>query len=268
MTDFKYKDLLTEEYLRKLYSENGSALQISKILGIPTKTIIVYLDKYFINRSKLNRYDIDSSFFTKNTEATYYVAGFIAADGTLSSMEKRYSIEIALKAKDINQLEKIKTLVKSTAPITKYNIKLENNLHGVCRFVMNSKKMYNDLLRFNIVPSKTLTYKFPILDNNLVQHFMRGYFDGDGSWSKNANLDRISFRLLGTKDFLEEYLKILQNNVSGIIDNKVIYKSNHSNVFCLDFGGNPISGRIADFLYKDATIFLDRKYDRIKNLLK
>src|SRR5690606_8445162 len=50
------------------------------------------------------------------------------------------------------------------------------------RLNLNSKKMYNDLLDKGITPRKSLTLKPPKnVPKDLVRHWIRGYFDGDGS---------------------------------------------------------------------------------------
>lgn len=47
--------------------------------------------------------------------------------------------------------------------------------------------MANDLAKYNIVPNKTYTYEPVALDPELMSHYFRGYFDGDGCltvWNK------------------------------------------------------------------------------------
>lgn len=40
--------------------------------------------------------------------------------------------------------------------------------------------MANDLEKYNIIPNKTTIYEPVILQHDLMNHFFRGYFDGDG----------------------------------------------------------------------------------------
>ena len=50
-----------------------------------------------------------------------------------------------------------------------------------------NKKMCNDLFNLGIVSNKSLTLQFPKnIPNSLIKHYLRGYFDGDGSISTNG----------------------------------------------------------------------------------
>lgn len=103
--------------------------------------------------------------------------------------------------------------------------------------------------------------KFPninIFENkNLIRHFIRGYIDGDGCISYcDKEHKHMTLRILGTKDFLnvlQEYLPLEKKNK--------LYKK--SNIYDLSFQRS--RGKyILDYVYKDATIFLDRKLERYK----
>ncbi|MBP6881507.1 MAG: LAGLIDADG family homing endonuclease [Candidatus Pacebacteria bacterium] len=53
--------------------------------------------------------------------------------------------------------------------------------------------MCEDLLNLGIVPQKTKQLKIPVIPSQLVFHFIRGYFDGDGNvWSGTINNKRIT----------------------------------------------------------------------------
>jgi len=63
--------------------------------------------------------------------------------------------------------------------------------------------MYNDLLNLGIVPRKSKILRFPTkeqIPENLIQHYIRGYLDGDGSVQLHHNCLSISF--VGTKEVL------------------------------------------------------------------
>ena len=51
--------------------------------------------------------------------------------------------------------------------------------------MVNSPHLINTLISYGCTPKKSLTLKFPdisIFKNmDLIRHFIRGYFDGDGS---------------------------------------------------------------------------------------
>ena len=87
--------------------------------------------------------------------------------------------------------------------------------------------MYNDLIKQGCVPRKSLILTFPNTNQvpeNLINHFIRGYFDGDGSISygirerysvrKKQNLKRIAVKadFVGTKEMLNEINKRVNFN--------------------------------------------------------
>lgn len=95
---------------------------------------------------------------------------------------------------------------------------------------------------------------------------MRGYFDGDGSWfigsSKITN--QLYFSLAGTVPFLEDYRSVLERNCN-LLDSKKIRIVR--NIGVLEYGGNGVSSKIRDFLYSDATVFLHRKFNMVKDVI-
>lgn len=54
----------------------------------------------------------------------------------------------------------------------------------MCKIVLNSKKMSNDLIDKGIVPNKSLVLKPPKINKKYYLPFILGYFDGDGTISK------------------------------------------------------------------------------------
>ena len=45
---------------------------------------------------------------------------------------------------------------------------------------ITSDKMFSDLCKHGCVPNKSLILTFPVITEELIPHFIRGYFDGDG----------------------------------------------------------------------------------------
>ena len=64
-------------------------------------------------------------------------------------------------------------------------------------------KIFNDLGNLNCIPRKT--FKIDSIPNgvpyNLISHFIRGYFDGDGSVNFNKDKSLI-FQIVGQEEFL------------------------------------------------------------------
>jgi LAGLIDADG-like domain len=212
-------------------------------------------------------YKTDDAFFKKETENSFYVAGFVAADGYLhrEKNRNRYRISIELSSKDEDHLNKIKTVMSSTVKIFKrcrYDPRfLESS--RISSIGINSKEIYEDLSKFGVVANKSKIYKIPdwIANHPLKNHFMRGIFDGDGGFSfKN---DNIIFYIYGTYDELDVYNKILITECR-LHENKI---SKNRGCFRLEYAAKQDVDKIIKFLYYEANIFLDRKFNIIKDYL-
>ena len=74
---------------------------------------------------------------------------------------------------------------------------------------MVSNKLVSDIEKLGVIENKTLVLTFPELPTELVHHFIRGYFDGDGSVflcnDPRPEYDNIylGINICGTKEFLE-----------------------------------------------------------------
>lgn len=274
--------ILTKELLQQEYRQFQSFRKIGEKYNISGETVRYYAKQYGIDTNPLVRYSCDEDFFTRENEQTFYVAGFIAADGCVKIRKgrlntKRYELQIHLSQTDREFLEKIKTTLGSNATI--HDILIKNsernpkwNDSWSSQFTITSEKLVKDLEKFNIVPRKSLIYTFPkwLIKHPLVHHFMRGYNDGDGSFyiprlAEGKHTEQIHFSLRGTPKFLEMYRAILEQKCDLEVRGKDIrISSGHG---CLEYGGNGIVSKISRFFYKDATIFLPRKWQMIGHMI-
>lgn len=81
--------------------------------------------------------------------------------------------------------------------------------------------MHDDLIKHGCIPNKSLKLKFPTtVPDKLIRHFVRGYFDGDGSIAKNE--DRCT--LISTQEFCDELKKIVKELLS--VNSSIMYCHN------------------------------------------
>lgn len=130
----------------------------------------------------MSKYNYNQALFYKETPELLYWLGFIAADGCVK--EDRYSsyLAIGLSSKDEKHLEKWKQAIDFTGKVEKSN----RNGYGGVRITITIDEEIKDILKtYNIVPRKSLIYRFPknLYNHKWVNHFMRGYFDGDGGFT-------------------------------------------------------------------------------------
>ena len=240
-----YKNKLSSDVISKtLKISRGSVFNILKRNRIPSRPVGVHSRKYQVNQD----------FFKEiNSEEKAYWLGFIYADGNIY----KNTIQISLAQKDIELLEKFKTNISSSHPI--FHIKKTNSV----RLAIYSPDLCRQLSVLGCMERKTFLIRFPnesAVPEKFSSHFMRGYFDGDGCViEKNKR-----FSIISCREFIEKFLEKL-NEKTGL-NKTTLIKNSVSNVFSFSYSGKFNLTKIYDFLYKDATIFLNRKRDIFLNI--
>lgn len=200
-------------------------------------------------------YKYNKNFFSKiDNEQKAYWAGFIAADGNIRKDFLKMRIELNIQ--DKKHLEKFRRAIDGDNPIKE---SIRPNNHS-CYIDVNCKQLCLDLNDLGITPKKSLTLDvdFNKIPNELRHHFIRGYFDGDGSINcyqrSTTNYLEWEISFISSKKFLNKILKEF-NKERGL------YSCGNNFRFC--FKGKRDINDIINYLYKDATIYLDRKFEKI-----
>lgn len=117
-------------------------------------------------------------FFKTWTPEMAYVLGFFAADGSMYKT-KRGGHYIEFQITDGELLEQIKKILGSDHKIAVRN--LNPRWQTIYRLQIGSKIMFEDLETLGFMQTKTHIMKFPNIPSDYMNHFVRGYFDGDGN---------------------------------------------------------------------------------------
>ncbi len=203
-----------------------------------------------IKKGKFSRekYNFDKSFFRVYSQNLAYFLGIMYADGTIDV--NRNQLDLTLKDKTI--LDSIVQAMNSNFPVVRrgdlYNLK-------ICR-----KYIIEKLVSYGLTSNKTFTMSFPTVPKEYLFHFIRGYFDGDGHVRINNKSITVIF-VSASKEFLtsmQNYLII--NQIDSSITSQTVNKKNS---FRLRIKTRSIS-EFRDLIYKDAIIYLQRKYEVFK----
>jgi hypothetical protein len=265
---------LTKEILQQDYDDLGTLSAIGRKYGIPTNSVKTRAYKFGVKMDPSGgkcRYTVNEDFFDQDSEECFYVAGFAAADGNVNYWNYSQALSIGLSSTDKDHLLKIKDIMGFTGNIYDYsyvNTDCKKMCHSSWMKIHCSKKIVADIgTKFNVLPRKTFTYEFPvgIINHDMVRHFIRGYFDGDGCFSIDKRNSAVCFELLGTQFFLETVRDILDRECDLQSENTV---QKIKNIFRLRFGGRHQVSKIVTYLYGDSTIYLQRKFDKISHLIK
>lgn len=119
-----------------------------------------------------------------------YVLGYFAADGHMFK-NKNGSCYMAFTSADQELLISVKEILGVANSIGSH---IFSNKKWKTKYVLQigSKRIYERLLKLGFTPNKSLTLSFPDIPDNVVSHFIRGYFDGDGcaSFAKRIRKNR------------------------------------------------------------------------------
>ena len=253
----KEKQEICQEALQEYLNSGKSLRQISKEYKGVTRD---FLGGYFFGKG-INIYSRkshvnDHIFDVIDTEEKAYWLGFLYADGNVHHHHESWVIELSLQESDLNHLKKFASFI-SYEEAPKYRLKTK-----AYRVMFGSRIMAEQLISKGCIERKSLILKFPTYDivpKNLMRHFIRGYFDGDGCITLRHNISKEVpvASLLGTKEFLSDLL------VEIVKESKVIKKEhdNDSNTYNIRFKTEE-GFRFLDYMYKDANIYLQRKYNR------
>ncbi len=214
-------------------------------------------------------YSKDENYFNCiNSEEKAYFLGLLYADGCIHNTKPRFLISLHEDDKYI--LDKFAENIKYNGQLYKRISKKENNSDQYCLSI-TSEKIKMDLIKLGCIPKKSLIVQSPTetqVPDKYINHFIRGYFDGDGSvgYTKriiNENSYKEQFaQIVGSCSFIDEL--ILKLDFLEKINVSLVNNGNNKNI---QIKNKKDFIEIYNYLYKDATIFLTRKLEKFKEIL-
>lgn len=247
------KDLILD-----MYYSGKRVIEISEELKCNYSTLYIRFNEWNIQRrEKIERskrynaiYNIDIHYFDNiDCEHKAYWLGFMISDGFVNDKE----ISFCLKKDDIKMIEQFKSDLNSSHPIA-------FNKDGNPHLTICSTDLCKSLQKYGLHNRKSWYFDISIalkqIPSIYENHFIRGLFDGDGSIRyyhyDYLNKPQFHFGYTGVKNVCE-YLKGKFD-----IQRKLVYEGNTTYTL-VSRDLNKIN-EIYKYLYKDATIYLDRKY--------
>ena len=248
---------LIEEQVIERYNSLKSLRGVAKYFNVSIRPVSRILRKHNIIRNSSRKYYCDQNFFEAiNTEEKAYFLGYLYADGYVRERKRSSEVRLKLHRQDKAIIEEFNRTIKGNYPITD-----EKNTNCV-KITIGSKKMVGDLIKVGCVQAKSLILTFPHwLEEGLLNHFIRGYFDGDGSISMthgNPNEPRINF--VSSHSFIISLRGILSKKC-GLSKVRIMPQGR---AYELPYAGRLQVMRVYQFLYHRATVFLKRKKDRFE----
>ena len=260
-----------EEQIIDMYTnQNMSTVKIGNIFDCGNKVIAKVLEKHTIPRTGVGRrmYSLDEHYFDViDTPNKAYILGMFYADG-YNSLDK-HTIRLQLQYTDKDILEDIRKELKSEKPLKFINCSNKVASNGFVSKDMYQLEFYSahmckTLEKLGMVQNKSLVLTFPtFLDPTLYSHFIRGYYDGDGSlcshYTKKGWFQSL-VTITSTDSFCKDCLEIIRQETS--IGGGIYESSSHNGITkVLSISGTNQLKVFFEWLYKDAELYMMRKYD-------
>lgn len=250
-----YINLPENEIIEIYLSEKHTMKEICKLYNVSKYKILSIIRKNNIIRKTAKKYSYNEDIFENiDNEYKAYWLGFLYADGYVRQRKSSSELRLKLSTKDIDHLLEFRRFISiDNIPIKSY-IKDNTKTSFIS---ISSNKIVQDLINVGCVNKKSFIIKFPNIRQDLIHHFIRGYFDGDGWISNSVNNFRFGI-VSGSKSMIIDINKYLCNSI--LINENNIYTV--KNCFIINYSSVTDLIKIEKFLYKDALIYLKRKKDK------
>lgn len=194
-----------------------------------------------------------------DSEQAAYWLGFLSADGMVRSWG--YETTLNLGIKDEEHLCRFASMFNVPIKPRYSHHKKTGKTYETRYCSVFSKYLYEALVNKGIYPNKTKLDNADVISRcpeRFLSHLVRGIFDGDGTICTAGSSNRYYFGLLGCETLLLEIRNCMVEELD-ISPNTIQSCRGTSRVA---WQGRFQLLKIREWLYKDATIYLQRKYDR------
>lgn len=236
----------------------------------------------------------NEKFFERvDSEVVAYFLGLMYADGSNSSQTvfknscKGKQVSISLQEEDVYILKQLKDLLNCPASLSFLNKHDKNpNWKNMYTLTISGKKISEDLEKLGCMANKTTLLQFPndaVVPNKYLNHFIRGYFDGDGciyngkrkihlvkdskypSGYRNKVIQNTKFQITGNINFIDKLQDVLIENVE--LGKTKLNSSKSKQYVTMEYVGRQSIKKVYSYLYSDATIYLTRKKEKFLEIL-
>lgn len=259
--------IVNDEYVKELYDRFSNSKAGINTIAKEEKRSPHTIQKWFDAAGYITK--VNHTYFDNiDTEYKAYYLGLIYADGCISYPKdnRQPTIKIALVEEDAYILNNIQQIVQPFKPL--YPIVFKNiNYKKQLVFALRSSHMAKSLHKLGCPNRKSYDNKedliWPDLKNEYYRHFIRGFFDGDGSIfqsnlkknSRTAEFYCVSQSFINT---LKDYLNMGSIYIKHYKTNQLLYRYSI-------FKQNDLIN-LRNLLYNNSNIYLERKKEKFFGL--
>lgn len=254
-----------QELIENYPKENLGGRELGERYGVTRGAITTLLKRHGVkikDSQSRRKWAVNDNYFNIiDTEEKAYILGFFYADAYNRADQNHVTMFLQEGDKDI--LEKISEAVSQIRPLV-YSVKKGKNNQNQWGIVISSRQICQDLIKWGCPQAKTLIIEWPeFLHPKLFRHFLRGMWDGDGHVGNGPAF------VVSTKNFCIELQKLIKRifNFGGCVyQNRT--DTNNDITHCYSINGKNQLRVFLDWLYKDSTIYLDRKYNKYLEIVE
>lgn len=251
----KLNESQIEDIISKYYTH--TAKELATQYGVSDNKIQQIWTNNGLKNKETRKYSLDQNVFKTINPQNAYLLGFIAADGCLSHNEdKQDTISITIHKKDIEILELFRREFKTNKPIFERE--------DYVSLQLSSDEIVEDIKKLGITYRKTYGNTIADIPDDMFIHFIRGYYDGDGSISI-SDKDELRITIAGYHNNLDKIKNFLEAKhiFSSIVQDKRKYlKSSEGPFGSLVFSNKTAKYCFIKELYRDCgDFYLKRKKD-------
>ncbi len=254
----------TEEQIVEAYRSGKDMRMIKKEFHISPETAAEMVKRHGIKMRDNRKYPIDPGVLDSMDENLAYFLGLFCADGWVH--KPLMSFGVCLHQDDEELLIKIREWMKTDRPFYRPKgggFKRSDDPSRCVNLHITHKEMCGKLAQHGLLDKKFNRLSIPpTIPSHLIHHFVRGAFDGDGSISITKR-GQLVFNIAGYEPFIMEIAKTIEANVD--IKAKVNFiqlNSDGSRFSAIKLSGNLQVPRLYEWLYRDATMMMDRKHGK------
>lgn len=253
------------DFVKNNYMEM-STLDIAKILNRTKNAVQIKARRLGLKKYP---YTCNYNYFDDiSTEEQAYWLGFLFADGWISKnkLSNAGVVGVELQYSDINHLKKFNKSISGNYNITDrwrrctLGKNINYNKKHLCTLRIFSLTMYNSLEKLGFTNENSYKCKIPQLKENLIKHFIRGFFDGDGCICYTNKTFKV-FLDSASIDFINDFLNFLKiYNINYCLSSTI--NEFNTQIYRIEIYKKIDKVKFLDLLYKDSNIYLDRKYKK------
>lgn len=194
-----------------------------------------------------------------DTQEKAYLLGLFYSDGYVCSSNNNCGI--TLHEQDLELLEKVILIFPF--------FKLRKSHAKAYKIDCTSKELKIHLLQNGVLPLKSSLNKDNLtlkkISPTLINHFIRGYFDGDGS-VYSQKLFNLKIEIGGTSfNLITEIIKVLYDskitvNLTCSYEGAGLRTMAYYKLYTSSY---KVSKDFADYIYNGATLYMKRKFDKL-----